>query len=200
MKTLSPFTTSQTSGLRLSCPILHTKARHTPTKAKFLIRKTRSTCFSMTSMMSMTRWDPASLEIPLHTSGTYLLSKSQSRPGCTGVQPRASIITSMLLMAMRTRAIMELDSVSWTFNPFRMTQLATVSKRSAFLVSLAIKVLSQLLILQDIYPEDDNMPGGGSVDFVGSWSSYALFKSGHILVNTMERGAFVVKFQAGHPK
>ncbi|CBX93901.1 hypothetical protein IAQ61_003776 [Plenodomus lingam] len=52
----------------------------------------------------------------------------------------------------------------------------------------------------DIYPEDDNMPGGGSVDFVGSWSSYALFKSGHILVNTMERGAFVVKFKAGYPK
>ncbi|KAH7561514.1 hypothetical protein BM1_02618 [Bipolaris maydis] len=52
----------------------------------------------------------------------------------------------------------------------------------------------------DIYPEDDNMPGGGSVDFVGTWSSYALFKSGHILVNTMERGAFVVKLQAGFDK
>ncbi|KAL6710360.1 hypothetical protein ACN47E_009306 [Coniothyrium glycines] len=49
----------------------------------------------------------------------------------------------------------------------------------------------------DIYPEDDNQTGGGSVDFVGTWSSYALFKSGHILVNTMERGAFILKFQAG---
>jgi choice-of-anchor B domain-containing protein len=49
----------------------------------------------------------------------------------------------------------------------------------------------------DIYPEDDNQPGGGSVDFVGTWSSYALFKSGHILINTMERGAFIVKFQEG---
>lgn len=52
----------------------------------------------------------------------------------------------------------------------------------------------------DIYPEDDNIAGGGSVDFVGSWSSYGLFKSGHILVNTMERGVFVVKFKAGLPK
>jgi len=49
----------------------------------------------------------------------------------------------------------------------------------------------------DIYPEDDNQPGGGSVNFVGTWSSYALFKSGHILINTMERGAFIVKFQEG---
>jgi choice-of-anchor B domain-containing protein len=49
----------------------------------------------------------------------------------------------------------------------------------------------------DIYPEDDNMPGGGSVNFVGTWSSYAMFKSGHILINTMERGAFIVKFKEG---
>jgi hypothetical protein len=39
--------------------------------------------------------------------------------------------------------------------------------------------------------------GGGKVDFVGTWSSYALFKSGYILVNTMERGAFILKMQAG---
>jgi choice-of-anchor B domain-containing protein len=49
----------------------------------------------------------------------------------------------------------------------------------------------------DIYPEDDNLAGGGKVDFVGTWSSYGLFKSGHILINTMERGAFIVKFQEG---
>ncbi|KAF2129667.1 hypothetical protein P153DRAFT_316861 [Dothidotthia symphoricarpi CBS 119687] len=49
----------------------------------------------------------------------------------------------------------------------------------------------------DIYPEDDNMAGGGSIDFVGTWSSYALFKSGYILINTMERGAFIVKMQKG---
>jgi choice-of-anchor B domain-containing protein len=45
----------------------------------------------------------------------------------------------------------------------------------------------------DIYPEDDFEEKGGLVDFVGSWSSYALFKSGFIFVNSMERGAFVVK-------
>jgi hypothetical protein len=49
----------------------------------------------------------------------------------------------------------------------------------------------------DVYPEDDNVSGGGSVEFVGTWSSYALFKSGYILVNTMERGAFILKMQAG---
>ncbi|KAL3420395.1 hypothetical protein PVAG01_08894 [Phlyctema vagabunda] len=45
----------------------------------------------------------------------------------------------------------------------------------------------------DIYPEDDEAPGGGIVDFVGTWSSYAFFKSGYILINTIERGAFIVK-------
>jgi choice-of-anchor B domain-containing protein len=49
----------------------------------------------------------------------------------------------------------------------------------------------------DIYPEDDNLPGGGSVDFVGTWSSYGLFKSGFITINTMERGVFVVKLKEG---
>lgn len=45
----------------------------------------------------------------------------------------------------------------------------------------------------DIYPEDDNQTNGGVIDFVGTWSSYAFFKSGYILINTIERGAFVVK-------
>jgi choice-of-anchor B domain-containing protein len=45
----------------------------------------------------------------------------------------------------------------------------------------------------DIYPEDDTEEGGGLVDFVGTWSNYPYFKSGFILINTIERGAFVVK-------
>jgi len=52
----------------------------------------------------------------------------------------------------------------------------------------------------DIYPEDDNRPGGGVIDFVGTWSSYALFKSGYIFVNTMERGGFVLKMKPGSQK
>ncbi|KAF6815466.1 hypothetical protein CMUS01_12441 [Colletotrichum musicola] len=48
----------------------------------------------------------------------------------------------------------------------------------------------------DVYPENDNEPNGGSIDFVGTWSHYPYFKSGHILVNTIERGAFVVKRSA----
>ncbi|KAH7311336.1 hypothetical protein B0I35DRAFT_377428 [Stachybotrys elegans] len=45
----------------------------------------------------------------------------------------------------------------------------------------------------DIYPEDDENEGGGTVAFLGSWSSYAGFKSGFIMVHTIERGTFVVK-------
>ncbi|KAI5778428.1 hypothetical protein EDC01DRAFT_674257 [Geopyxis carbonaria] len=46
----------------------------------------------------------------------------------------------------------------------------------------------------DVYPEDDGEDKQGVLDFVGSWSSYALFESGFIVVNTIERGAFVVKY------
>lgn len=45
----------------------------------------------------------------------------------------------------------------------------------------------------DIFPDDDFEPGGGIVEFVGTWSSYAYFKSGYIFINTIERGAWVVK-------
>ena len=45
----------------------------------------------------------------------------------------------------------------------------------------------------DIYPEDDALPNGGIIDFVGTWSHYAYFPSGYILVNTIERGVFIVK-------
>lgn len=45
----------------------------------------------------------------------------------------------------------------------------------------------------DVYPEDDENEGGGTVAFLGSWSSYAEFKSGFIFVHTIERGSFVVK-------
>jgi hypothetical protein len=41
----------------------------------------------------------------------------------------------------------------------------------------------------DIFPEDDASEGEGQIEFQGSWSSYALFKSGFIVINTIERGA-----------
>jgi choice-of-anchor B domain-containing protein len=48
----------------------------------------------------------------------------------------------------------------------------------------------------DVYPEDDNVgEQGGSIQFVGTWSSYANYPSGFILINTIERGAWVVKIQ-----
>ncbi|PGH02872.1 hypothetical protein AJ79_07528 [Helicocarpus griseus UAMH5409] len=47
----------------------------------------------------------------------------------------------------------------------------------------------------DIFPEDDHLENGGLIEFVGTWSSYANFPSGHILVNTIERGAFILKMQ-----
>jgi len=47
----------------------------------------------------------------------------------------------------------------------------------------------------DVYPEDDKEPLGGTVDFLGSWSSYAMFPSGFIFVNTIERGGFVLKMR-----
>jgi choice-of-anchor B domain-containing protein len=45
----------------------------------------------------------------------------------------------------------------------------------------------------DVYPPDDNEEGGGKAtwDF-GTWSHFT-FPSGYIVVNTIDRGAFVVK-------
>lgn len=43
----------------------------------------------------------------------------------------------------------------------------------------------------DIFPEDDHIVADPS--FVGSWHNYPFFASGHIVINTYDRGAFVVK-------
>lgn len=51
----------------------------------------------------------------------------------------------------------------------------------------------------DIYPEDDSSPGGGEVQFSGTWSSYAMFESGFIFINTIERGAFLAKMTRREP-
>ncbi|KAL8376846.1 hypothetical protein RB595_007803 [Gaeumannomyces hyphopodioides] len=48
----------------------------------------------------------------------------------------------------------------------------------------------------DVHPDDDENEGGGTVAFLGSWSSYAYFKSGFIFVHTIERGSFVVKMSS----
>ncbi|KAJ6465590.1 hypothetical protein DFH09DRAFT_1486340 [Mycena vulgaris] len=44
----------------------------------------------------------------------------------------------------------------------------------------------------DAHPEDDAVSGEPS--FGGVWSTYPHFESGYILVNTLERGLFVVKY------
>lgn len=44
----------------------------------------------------------------------------------------------------------------------------------------------------DVYPEDDGKEQHG---FVGAWSVYPFFKSGYILINSMERGIVAVKHQ-----
>jgi choice-of-anchor B domain-containing protein len=44
----------------------------------------------------------------------------------------------------------------------------------------------------DILPEDDDLPGGGQVEFTGTWSHFR-FPSGFVYINTIERGGFVSK-------
>ncbi|UNI17605.1 hypothetical protein JDV02_003937 [Purpureocillium takamizusanense] len=43
----------------------------------------------------------------------------------------------------------------------------------------------------DVRPEDDDK--GGEVTFNGAWSVYPYFKSGHVVVNSIERGVYSVK-------
>lgn len=42
----------------------------------------------------------------------------------------------------------------------------------------------------DIFPDDDE---DSKPVFIGTWGSYPYFKSGHIVINTYDRGVFVVK-------
>jgi hypothetical protein len=44
----------------------------------------------------------------------------------------------------------------------------------------------------DIFPEDDTLPGNGEAVYSGTWATY-LFPSGFNFINTIERGAFLVK-------
>ncbi|KAJ7089504.1 hypothetical protein C8R43DRAFT_1100449 [Mycena crocata] len=44
----------------------------------------------------------------------------------------------------------------------------------------------------DVHPEDDDV--GGEATFTGSWSVYPYFASGFIVIDSIERGLFVVKY------
>ena len=44
----------------------------------------------------------------------------------------------------------------------------------------------------DCHPEDDNV--GGVIEFLGTWSVYPYFPSGYILLNSIERGIFSLKY------
>ncbi|KAJ6554218.1 hypothetical protein B0H19DRAFT_1377188 [Mycena capillaripes] len=44
----------------------------------------------------------------------------------------------------------------------------------------------------DVHPEDDDI--NGVAEFGGAWSVYPYFESGYLLLNTLERGLFVVKY------
>jgi len=44
----------------------------------------------------------------------------------------------------------------------------------------------------DCHPEDDEV--NGVVEFLGSWSVYPYFKSGYILLNSIERGVYTLKY------
>lgn len=52
----------------------------------------------------------------------------------------------------------------------------------------------------DVFPQDDELPGGGSAVWdSGTWSHFT-FNSGYTVINTIDRGAFVVKPKFGRGK
>lgn len=44
----------------------------------------------------------------------------------------------------------------------------------------------------DCHPEDDDV--GGVIEFLGTWSVYPYFPSGYIILNSIERGIFSLKY------
>ncbi|KAK2741563.1 hypothetical protein FQN57_005546 [Myotisia sp. PD_48] len=47
----------------------------------------------------------------------------------------------------------------------------------------------------DCHPEDDDV--NGKVEFMGTWSVYPFFKSGYILLNSIERGVYSLRYTGG---
>ncbi|GAB7366033.1 hypothetical protein MBLNU230_g7602t1 [Neophaeotheca triangularis] len=50
----------------------------------------------------------------------------------------------------------------------------------------------------DCHPEDDDV--GGVVEFLGTWSNYPYFPSGYILLNSIERGVFSLRYNGRKAK
>lgn len=50
----------------------------------------------------------------------------------------------------------------------------------------------------DCHPEDDDV--NGVIEFLGTWSVYPYFKSGYILLNSIERGIFSLKYTGRRAK
>lgn len=114
-------------------------------------------------------WDISSLEKPKQT-GLY-------KSGARGVDHNQYVIGGLAFQSNYGSGLRVLDVSSIPSDP-----TGKGVKEVAFF---------------DVYPDDDGVTGGGVIDFVGTWSSYAYFKSGFIFVNTIERGGYVVKVKDG---
>jgi hypothetical protein len=47
-------------------------------------------------------------------------------------------------------------------------------------------------LILPVHPEDDDV--NGVAEYGGAWSVYPYFESGYLIVNTIERGLFVLKY------
>lgn len=140
---------------------------------------------------------------PSATSGTSPASRRPSFPGTSRTStPSASTTTNTCQYSPVTPP--RLVSFGFVAKLLTSARIDGVAYQSNYGAGLHVLDISSLATDQtgagvselgyfDIYPENDALPGGGSIEFVGTWGHYPFFPSGFIVINTIERGAFVVK-------
>lgn len=154
---------------------------------------------TFTRMTSTTSTTPLELVLtvsPCPTSGTSPASRRRSFPGTSRTStPSASTTTSscqyhpVLITVCNSLTPTRIDGVAYQSNYGAGLHVLDVSSLETDKTGAGVTELGYF----DIYPENDALPGGGSIEFVGTWGHYPYFPSGFIVVNTIERGAFVVK-------
>jgi choice-of-anchor B domain-containing protein len=79
-----------------------------------------------------------------------------------------------------------IDGISWQSNYASGLRVVDVSKFEEDPTGASFEQIAYF----DCYPEDDASP---EAEFYGAWSVYPYFKSGYVLLNSIERGIFSLK-------
>jgi len=175
MKIPLPSTTSRTKPPPISSPRPYMTAPLTPIKAGFSTPTTKRSCLRATNF---TRWIRRVLPLT-----------SMRRPS-SGISPLEKPILSGTWKSDAIAIDHNQYVKNFFFVPIQLRfclRIIDVSSIPSDPTGAGVKEVAFL----DIFPEDDNITD--APEFLGSWHNYPYFNSGHIVLDTYDKGAFVVK-------